>query len=90
MWAPLLSVSVTRRSAEVTVLHMHGEPSGALQSWPEFYVLKKELPVSGGKQERAQISLEKVIGREFLANGESSTAKLEFDANHPAASASWK
>lgn len=79
MWAPLLSVSVTPRSAEATVLHMHG----ALQSWPEFYALKKELPVSGRKQERAQISLEKVMGREFLANEESSTAKLGFDANQP-------
>lgn len=75
------SWSLSQRNAETTVLHMRGEPSGALQSWPDLYALKRELPISGGKQQRAQMFLEKVLSREFLANGESSTAKLGFDAN---------
>lgn len=42
-----------------------------------------QTPISGGKQQRAQMSLEKVLSREFFANRESSTAKLGFDANQP-------
>lgn len=80
---PGCSWSLRQRNAEATVLHLRGEPSGALQSWPDFYALKRELPISGGKQQRAQMSLEKVLSREFFANGESSTAKLGFDANQP-------
>lgn len=71
------SWSLSQRNAEATVLHMRGEPSGA----QDLYALKRELPISGGKQQRAQMFLEKVLSREFLANGESSTAKLGFDAN---------